>query len=184
MHCICPWSARVCMIRTLLFSSENALEISQMGRGKSLSSSPKKVCEPWIPCRERIFFFFVEKVNCVCYCVVFCSDYEEDDRDESESIDNVDILSSLLIPPLFNQEVSFDWRKKRTFSRPPFQSEAKCESFDMKMIIFILMQIELIFTRRVLYLPSFWKWEVLALAKGLFQCPYVTGTKTFSKILY
>ena len=37
---------------------------------------------------------------------MFCSDYEEDDRDESESIDNVDILSSLLISPLFNQEVS------------------------------------------------------------------------------
>ncbi|XP_073239845.1 uncharacterized protein [Porites lutea] len=34
------------------------------------------------------------------------SDYEEDDRDESESIDNVDILSSLLISPLFNQEVN------------------------------------------------------------------------------
>ena len=43
---------------------------------------------------------------------MFCSDNEEDDRDESESIDNVDILSSLLISPLFNQEVSFDWRKK------------------------------------------------------------------------
>ena len=56
---------------------------------------------------------------------MFCSDYEEDDRDESESIDNVDILSSLLISPLFNQEVSLlgtlircslDWRKKKTFS--------------------------------------------------------------------
>ena len=57
---------------------------------------------------ENDFFFFVEKVNCVCYCVLFCSDNEEDDRDESESIDNVDILSSLLISPLFNQEVSFD----------------------------------------------------------------------------
>jgi len=66
--------------------------------------------------------------------VLFCSDYEEDDRDESESIDNVDILSSLLISPLFNQEVSLlgtlircpvDWRKKRTFSncaRPLFRS--------------------------------------------------------------
>ena len=91
---------------------------------------------------------------------MFCSDNEEDDRDESESIDNVDILSSLLIPPLFNQEVSLletliicslDWRKKRTFSscaRPPFHIEA----FDMKMIFFILMQIELIFTRKVLHL--------------------------------
>ena len=77
---------------------------------------------------------------------MFCSDNEEDDRDESESIDNVDILSSLLISPLFNQEVSLlgtlircsrDWRKKRTFSscvRPRFQSEAKCEAFDMKTI--------------------------------------------------
>ena len=85
---------------------------------------------------------------------MFCSDYEEDDRDESESIDNVDILSSLLISPLFNQEVSLlgtliscslDWRKKRTFSscaRPPFQSESRCEAFDMKMIFFILMQVE------------------------------------------
>ena len=98
---------------------------------------------------------------------MFCSDYEEDDRDESESIDNVDILSSLLISPLFNQEVSLlgtliscslDWRKKRTFSscaRPPFQSEARCEAFDMKMIFFILMQVELIFTRKVFHLASF-----------------------------
>ena len=98
---------------------------------------------------------------------MFCSDNEEDDRDESESIDNVDILSSLLISPLFNQEVSLlgtligcslDWRKKRTFSscaRPPFESEAKCEAFDMKMIFFILMQMELIFTRKVLHLAVF-----------------------------
>ena len=80
---------------------------------------------------------FVEKVNFVCYCVVFCSDYEEDDRDESESFDNTDILRSLLISPLLNQEVSLlgtlrkcslNWGGKRSFSscaRPQFQSEVR-----------------------------------------------------------
>ena len=42
---------------------------------------------------------------------------------------------------------------------PLFQSKAKGEATDMK-IIFILMQIELIFSqRKVLHLASFWKWH-------------------------
>ena len=36
--------------------------------------------------------------------------------------------------------------------KPLFQSEAKCEATDIKMIFFILMQIKLIFTRKVLHL--------------------------------
>ena len=42
--------------------------------------------------------------------------------------------------------------------QPLFQSEAKCEDIDMKMF-FILMQIKLIFTTKVLHLVSFWKWN-------------------------
>ena len=33
----------------------------------------------------------------------------------------------------------------------------------MKMIFFVLMQIELIFTTKVLHLASFWKWEFVEL---------------------
>ena len=39
-----------------------------------------------------------------------------------------------------------------------FQTEAKCEAIDMK-VIFSLMQIKFIFTRKVLYIASFLKWE-------------------------
>ena len=54
----------------------------------------------------------------------------------------------------------------------------------MKMIFFILMQIELIFTRKVLHLALLWKWEFLELANGLFQCPDVAGTMTTPYIVY
>ena len=46
--------------------------------------------------------------------------------------------------------------------KPLFQSEVKCEAIDMKMI-FTLMQIKLIFTREVLHLTWFWKWEFVKL---------------------
>ena len=36
-----------------------------------------------------------------------------------------------------------------------FQSEAKCEAIDMKMLFFIVMRIKLIFTRKVLHLATF-----------------------------
>ena len=39
--------------------------------------------------------------------------------------------------------------------KPLFQSEAKCETIDMKIIFFILMQIKLIFTIKVMQLASF-----------------------------
>ena len=52
-------------------------------------------------------------------------------------------------------------------SKPLFQSEARCEAIDVKWSIkYILMQIKLLFTRKVLHLPSFWKWEFLEL--GIF----------------
>ena len=49
-----------------------------------------------------------------------------------------------------------------------FPSEVKCEGIDMK-IIFSLVQIALIFTRKVLHWASFWKWEFVKLGNGL--CP-------------
>ena len=53
-------------------------------------------------------------------------------------------------------------------SKPLFQSEARCEAIDVKWsIIYILMQIKLLFTRKVLHLPSFWKWEFLELGNFL-----------------
>ena len=39
--------------------------------------------------------------------------------------------------------------------RPRFHSEAKCEAIDMKITFFILMQIKLIFTIKVLQLALF-----------------------------
>ena len=46
--------------------------------------------------------------------------------------------------------------------KPPFQNEAKRESIGMKMIIFILMQIKLIFARKI-DSASFWKRDILEL---------------------
>ena len=40
---------------------------------------------------------------------------------------------------------------------PLYQNEVKCSAFDMEKC-FILMQIKLIFTRKVVHLASFWKW--------------------------
>ena len=40
--------------------------------------------------------------------------------------------------------------------KPLFQSEAKCETIDMKMFFFLIfMQIELTFTAKVLHVASF-----------------------------
>ena len=54
---------------------------------------------------------------------------------------------------------------------PLYQNEVKCSAFNME-IIFILTQIKLIFTRKVVHLASFWKWGFLELGSGLF--PKVT----------
>ena len=45
---------------------------------------------------------------------------------------------------------------------PLYQNEVKCSAFDMEMF-FILMQIKLIFTWKVVHLVSFWKWGFLEL---------------------
>ena len=49
-----------------------------------------------------------------------------------------------------------------------FQSEAKCEAIDMKMI-FNYDAKKLIFTTKVSHLASFWKWDFLELGNGLFD---------------
>ena len=57
-----------------------------------------------------------------------------------------------------------DWRVEcRPFpssKKSHFQSEAKCEAIDMKMI-FHYDAIKLIFTTKVSHLASFWKWDFL-----------------------
>ena len=45
---------------------------------------------------------------------------------------------------------------------------------------FILMQIKLIFTRKVVHLASFWKWRFLELGSGLFKKDYLIEMKNFS----
>ena len=50
---------------------------------------------------------------------------------------------------------------------PLYQNEVKCSAFDMEMI-FILMQVKLIFTRKVVHLASFWKWGFLEHGSGQF----------------
>ena len=50
---------------------------------------------------------------------------------------------------------------------PLYQNEVKCSAFNME-IIFILTQIKLIFTRKVVHLASFWKWGFLERGSGPF----------------
>ena len=45
------------------------------------------------------------------------------------------------------------------------QSEAKSEATDIKLFCYILMQMKLIFARKVLHLASFWKWGFLELGE-------------------
>ena len=60
---------------------------------------------------------------------------------------------------------------------PLYQNEVKCSAFDIEMI-FILMQMKLIFTGKVVYLASFWKWEFMELRSGLFNETF-TNTAIF-----
>ena len=55
--------------------------------------------------------------------------------------------------------------------KPLFHNEAKCEAIDMKILFFILMQIKLIFTTKVLHLAYslIFKVRVLELRNGLLQ---------------
>ena len=64
-----------------------------------------------------------------------------------------------------------------------FQSEANRKAIDMKMI-FILMQIKLTFTKKVLHLASFWKWEFLELVIGLFKTLYLRWRNNFDSTAY
>ena len=55
--------------------------------------------------------------------------------------------------------------------RPLYQNKVKCSAFDMEMVlIFILVQVKLISTRKIVHLASFWKWGFLELRMAyLFQ---------------
>ena len=46
-------------------------------------------------------------------------------------------------------------------------------------IIYILTQIKLLFTRKVLHLPSIWEWEFLELGNGLFSWPCTSAWTIF-----
>ena len=57
-----------------------------------------------------------------------------------------------------------------SFLKPLFQSEAKCEAIDTR-IIFYSLKINLVFARKVLHLPvaSFWKHKFWELGDGLLK---------------
>ena len=62
------------------------------------------------------------------------------------------------------------WRHVQTSNVPPGLciKTRLCAPPSMRKWLFILMQIKLIFTRKVVYLASFWKWGFLELGSGLF----------------
>ena len=71
-------------------------------------------------------------------------------------------------PSLVSKFKSCMFRPFPSSPGPLFQNEGRCSAFDME-IIFIIMQIKLIFTRTVEHLASFWKWGVLELGSALFS---------------
>ena len=66
---------------------------------------------------------------------------------------------------------------------PLYQNEVKCSAFDMEMF-FNLMQVKLIFTRKVVHLASFWKWGSGLFLKLLYVLfPLQTSTFPLSPAL-
>ena len=77
-------------------------------------------------------------------------------KDEFE----LEFLVGTLVGYLFNKPLP-------SSPGPLFQNEGRCSAFDMEIISVILMQIKLIFTRKVVHLASFWKWGFLEPGSGL-----------------
>ena len=75
-------------------------------------------------------------------------------------------LGSGLLDATTTSATSTTNRPFQSCPKPLFQSQAKCEVTDIKMIFFILMHIKPIFTRQVLHLASLWKQEFLELRNG------------------
>ena len=57
-----------------------------------------------------------------------------------------------------------------SWPKPLFQSEAKSKAIDMK-IVFYCHAKKIVFTRNVLHLALFWKWEFLELGNSLSSIP-------------
>ena len=68
----------------------------------------------------------------------------------------------------YSNEEERDNRPFQNSPGPLFQNEDRCSAFAMKSF-FILMQIKLIFTRKVVHLDSFWKWGSLEPGSGLLR---------------
>ena len=62
---------------------------------------------------------------------------------------------------------------------PLYQNKVNCSAFDIEMI-FILMQVKLIYTRKVVHLASFWKWGFLELVGGLF--PFLDPRRKLGRV--
>ena len=60
-----------------------------------------------------------------------------------------------LLSSLYHWDLPTENRPFASCPNPLFESEPNCKAFDMKMMFLILMQIKLIFTRKVLHLALF-----------------------------
>ena len=66
---------------------------------------------------------------------------------------------------IWHSLLSFRNRPFPSPSGPLHQNEVKCSAFDIE-VIFILMQVQLIFTWKVGHLASFWKWGFLEVVRS------------------
>ena len=67
------------------------------------------------------------------------------------------LLSHLIFnKDAFTNSIETCWFRADDLTGKQVQNEVKCSTFDMEMV-FILVQIKLIFTKKVVYLASFWK---------------------------
>ena len=77
------------------------------------------------------------------------------------------LLSHLIFnKDAFTNSIETCWFRADDLTGKQVQNEVKCSTFDMEMV-FILVQIKLIFTKKVVHLASFWKWGYLELRSGL-----------------
>ena len=77
------------------------------------------------------------------------------------------LLSHLIFDKdAFTNSIETCWFRADDLTGKQVQNEVKCSAFDMEMI-FILVQITLIFTKKVVQLASFWKGGSLELGSGL-----------------
>ena len=71
----------------------------------------------------------------------------------------------------YSQRAPSTIRPFPSWPKPLFQSEAKSKAIDMKIVTSYCHTKKIVFTRNVLHLALFWKWEFLELGNGLLSIP-------------